>query len=123
MMDGDARPMAIALVGAGGLVGTLLRHAVTVAAPTTAAGTLAVNVLGSFALGFVLADSPIGRRLSPQLRLLLATGVLSSFTTYSTFALATTGFAPSLAVAYVGANYGLAIGAVVLAHVVARWSR
>lgn len=112
---------AAGLVGGGSFAGALARHAVTLAAPTTALGTLGVNVFGSFLLGVVLSDTGLGRRLSSRLRLLLATGVLSSFTTYSTFALATTELSPSLAVGYVGANYGLAIAAVLLAHALARW--
>jgi len=49
------------------------------------AGTLAVNLMGSFALGFLM---PLALRtdvVSPMLRLTLATGVLGGFTTYSTF--------------------------------------
>ena len=115
--------MAVALVGIGGFVGTVLRHAVTVALPSTALGTLAVNVLGSFALGLLLADSRVAGRLSARLRLLLATGLLSSFTTYSAFALETTALAPMAAVAYVAANYGLAIAGVAVAHLLARWTR
>jgi CrcB protein len=44
-------------------------------------GTIAVNVLGSALLGFVL---PLVRENSP-LRLALATGLLGGFTTYSSF--------------------------------------
>ena len=49
------------------------------------AGTLAVNLLGSFALGLLM---PIGLRtdlLSPTVRVALATGLMGGFTTYSTF--------------------------------------
>ena len=49
------------------------------------AGTLAVNLLGSFALGLLM---PLGLRtdmLSPTVRVALATGLLGGFTTYSTF--------------------------------------
>ena len=112
---------SIALVGAGGFVGAVLRHVVTVAFPTAAIGTLAVNVVGSFALGIVLSEAHVGRLLSVRARLVLATGLLSSFTTYSTFALETTALDPAWAVAYVAGNYGLAVLAVVLAQVLARW--
>ena len=112
---------SIVLVGAGGFVGAGLRHAVTVAFPTAAVGTLAVNVLGSFALGIVLSESHVGRLLSVRARLVLATGLLSSFTTYSTFAVETTALAPGWAVAYVAGNYGLAVLAVVFAQLLARW--
>lgn len=119
--QGTGQGRVIALVGIGGFVGSVLRHAVTLGFPTTASGTLAVNVLGSFALGIVLSDSHLAERIPSGTRLLLATGLLSSFTTYSTFALATTELAPLWAVGYVGANYALAVLAVVLAQLLARW--
>ena len=49
------------------------------------AGTLAVNLLGSFALGLLM---PLGLRtdvMSPTARLFWTTGVMGGFTTYSTF--------------------------------------
>ena len=68
-----------ALVAAGGFVGAVLRYllAVGLGGPV---GTFAANVLGSFALG--LAVTVVADR---RVRLFLATGLLSSFTTYSTF--------------------------------------
>jgi fluoride exporter len=49
------------------------------------AGTLAVNVIGSFLVAFVLryaADTPA---ISPEARALLATGFCGGFTTFSAF--------------------------------------
>ena len=48
-------------------------------------GTLAVNVLGSFAIGAVMHVGLESTLLSPTARLFLTTGVLGGFTTYSTF--------------------------------------
>jgi fluoride exporter len=48
-------------------------------------GTLAVNVLGSFALAFLVQLASTSASFSPQLRLALTTGFLGGFTTYSTF--------------------------------------
>ena len=48
-------------------------------------GTLLINVLGSFILGAFLTLSPETRPLDPTLRLLVATGLCGSFTTFSTF--------------------------------------
>lgn len=85
------------LVCAGGAVGSGARYLVVLWAARvfgTAApwGTLLVNVSGSFAMAFLveLATRPAG--LSPELRLLLGTGVLGGFTTYSAFNLETTAF-------------------------------
>ncbi|WP_457636964.1 fluoride efflux transporter CrcB [Oceanithermus sp.] len=48
-------------------------------------GTVAVNALGSFLLGFVI-QAGISGGLGSELRLLLAVGFLGAFTTFSTFA-------------------------------------
>jgi CrcB protein len=47
-------------------------------------GTLAVNVIGSFAMGF-LAKYAAAHETSETTRIFLATGVLGGFTTYSAF--------------------------------------
>lgn len=52
-------------------------------------GTLIVNVLGSFALAFLVQLASTSASFSPQLRLALTTGFLGGFTTYSTFNQAT----------------------------------
>jgi CrcB protein len=102
------------LVAVGGFAGAVLRHAVAVALPGGFPwGTLAVNVAGSFALGVLLFEAKLAGRLSSETRLVLGTGFLSSFTTYSTFALQTASLSPELAVANVGANYALGFLAVV----------
>lgn len=53
-------------------------------------GTLIVNALGSFLLGFLMHSSALAELLSVNMRLALATGVLGGFTTYSTFNFETT---------------------------------
>jgi CrcB protein len=93
------------LVAAGGFAGAVLRYGVGAAVPG-AGGTLAVNVVGSFALGAMLTLVRTHR-----VRVLLGTGVLSSFTTYSTFAVQTTALGPTWGLANVGANYALGFGA------------
>ena len=81
----------VGLVMAGGAVGSALRYLVAVFAEKALPGsfpwgTFIVNVLGSALLGAILAtavsDPP---RLSIEARLLLGTGVMGGFTTYSTF--------------------------------------
>jgi CrcB protein len=76
----------LVFLGAG--LGGVLRHGVNVAAlrllgPGFPWGTLAVNVVGSLLMGF-LAALLVGRS---EARLLLMTGVLGGFTTFSAFSL------------------------------------
>lgn len=74
------------LVGTGGAVGAVLRYLVGEALPNDRFpwGTLAVNVLGSFALGLVAFGGVGG-----DAALLVGTGACGSFTTFSSFSVAT----------------------------------
>lgn len=110
--------LAVALVGVGGSLGAVSRYGIDAAAVllagalggvTLPVGTLAVNVVGSFALGAL--SRAIGNR---RLRLFLATGFLSSFTTYSAFAVETVQLGPLPGVANVVVTYGLGILAATL---------
>jgi len=78
----------IAVVALGGLVGALLRYALTLLFPGPAAGfpwtIFVVNVVGCFALAALPALSAV--RENPLLPPLLGTGVLGGFTTLSTYA-------------------------------------
>ncbi len=53
--------------------------------PTFAYGTLSVNVLGSFLLAGLMFAGVEAGAIPPNLRLMLTTGVMGGFTTYSTF--------------------------------------
>jgi CrcB protein len=85
---------SFALVVVGGALGTLGRHAVAHAwsgGHLFPVATFAVNVTGAFALGLLLAllaggTDTGGRR---DVRLLLGTGLLGGYTTYSTLAVET----------------------------------
>jgi CrcB protein len=79
----------ILLVAAGGALGSVLRYAVSVLMVASLGasfpwGTLAVNVLGSTAIGAMAALGVEG-----GWRLLLVTGLLGGFTTFSAFSLET----------------------------------
>jgi CrcB protein len=126
-VDGDRRrPFErlepLLLIAVGGFAGAISRHAVaiTLLTGTLPWGTLVANVLGSFALGVLLYEARFAGVLAPETRLIVGTGFLSSFTTYSTFAVETSGLAPGLAVANVAANYVLGFAAVVVGRWVAR---
>lgn len=85
-------PKLVALVIAGGTLGTLLRELVGLwagTAPPFPAGTFAVNILGACALGFLLealARRGPDRGRRQAIRLTLGTGLLGGFTTYSALA-------------------------------------
>ncbi|MFB6200633.1 MAG: CrcB family protein [Halorhabdus sp.] len=72
------------LVGIGGAVGGLARHAVGASLERERADTFAVNVLGSLLLGMIVA-APVGDPVT----LALGTGFCGAFTTFSTFAFET----------------------------------
>lgn len=110
------------LVAVGGFLGAVLRHAIAVSLPTEVLGTLVVNVVGSFALGVLLYEAHLANVLSAETRLVVGTGFLSSFTTYSTFAVQTLSLSPQLAVANVAGNYALGFLAVLAGQLVARWA-
>ena len=108
----------VLLVALGGAVGSVARYLVSVAAFATLGagfpwGTLAVNIAGSAAIGVAA-----GMGIEGQQRLLLVTGVLGGFTTFSAFSLETgTLFerSPLLAVLYVVASVTLGLAAFALA--------
>ncbi|PSP69595.1 fluoride efflux transporter CrcB [Halobacteriales archaeon QH_6_68_27] len=109
------------LVGAGGALGAVLRHAVSqrVEAGEFPAGTLVVNVVGSFVLGFVVA---LGAESG--VALFVGTGACGSFTTFSSFSVETvrlweTG-ARRRAFVNAAANLAGAVAAVGLAWVLVR---
>jgi fluoride exporter len=49
-------------------------------------GTLSVNVIGCFLIGIIYALAEKGEVMSPEMRILLATGFCGGFTTFSSFA-------------------------------------
>jgi CrcB protein len=107
-----------ALVAVGGFAGANLRF---LAGQAVAGlwGTLVVNVLGSFLLGFLVYEAELAGVLSRRSRVVLATGFLSSFTTYSTFALEAATASPATAIAYVAGSYGLGFAGVLAGRAVA----
>ncbi|WP_114953458.1 fluoride efflux transporter FluC [Sphingosinicella terrae] len=117
-MRSDAR--AYLAVAAGGALGSIARHAVSLAAasllgPAFPWGTLAVNMIGSFLIGFAF------RALGPGEggRVFLLAGFCGGFTTFSLLSLETLDLADRsslLAVIYAGGSVLIALGAVWLGH-------
>lgn len=82
--------MKILLIGVGGAFGAVSRYFVSkytlaLFGSRLPWGTLAVNVLGSFLLGWIFTMSVEKLAVSENMRFLLAVGFLGAFTTFSTF--------------------------------------
>ncbi|RBY88588.1 fluoride efflux transporter CrcB [Blastococcus sp. TF02A-26] len=82
--------MAYLLAAVGGALGALARWGVATALPSSSAdwpvATLLVNLSGCLLLGVLLGTLEARSPAARWPRLLLGTGVLGGFTTYSTFA-------------------------------------
>lgn len=84
----------LGMIAAGGALGSVLRYVVSVSTHRLAGtgfpwGTLAVNVLGSLAMGFGYILLVERSSATPEVRALLLVGLLGAFTTFSTFSLET----------------------------------
>lgn len=84
------------LVGAGGALGAMARHAINhlihqrLLASTFPAGIFVINVTGSIAIGAIAGLLASGRlHLGFQARTFLVVGLLGGFTTFSSFSLDT----------------------------------
>ena len=84
--------MRFLLVGAGGFIGSVSRYwlsgVVQALVPTSSfpLGTLAVNLTGCLAIGFLAELTEARGFLTPDARALLLVGVLGGYTTFSAFA-------------------------------------
>ena len=72
------------LVAIGGAIGSLLRYGAAAHFGATAWTTFLVNVTGAFLIGLLAASAPGS---DPRTRLLLGSGLLGGFTTFSTWQL------------------------------------
>lgn len=112
----------ILLVALGGTVGTAARLGLGLALPDAGGVPVAVlvaNVLGALLIGVLAARIPA----STDLRLLLGTGVLGGFTTYSAFMTGSVELwtdTPVLAFAYAAGSLVLGLGAAALGLRIAR---
>ncbi|GLK84841.1 fluoride efflux transporter CrcB [Ancylobacter defluvii] len=85
---------ALAAVFLGGGAGSVMRYLVgrfgtTLTGPSFPAATLAINVSGSLLMGILAGWLMAHPRIGPTVGLLLTTGMMGGYTTYSTFALDT----------------------------------
>jgi CrcB protein len=108
------------LVGLGGMAGSIARFWVSVFLQRLAGsgfpvGTVGVNVLGSFALGVVLALTLHRGEAAHPMRALLGVGFCGGFTTMSTFSYETVALWREGQTAFAAGNVFLTLAACVLA--------
>jgi fluoride exporter len=82
----------VLLAAAGGAFGSATRYLVNLAAGQIMGlgfpwGTITVNIVGSFVMGVLVALGALKFSLPNELRVLLLTGFLGGFTTFSAFSL------------------------------------
>jgi len=101
------------MIALGAAAGGVMRYACSgamarIAGDTFPWGTLAVNILGSAALGFfAMLTAPEGRLLVPvSTRLMVTVGICGGFTTFSTFSMETMALALDRQYLKAGLNVG-----------------
>ena len=82
------------IIGTGGFIGAVLRYGISgwahkLLGSSFPFGTLSVNVLGSFFLGFFLVLANTKLIIPDVYKNLIAIGLLGAFTTFSTFSFET----------------------------------
>jgi len=110
--SGYAEP--VLLVSLGAFVGANLRYGVGLAIGSSLLSTALVNVLGSYALGVLVSQAEVIDAVSARGQRVLGTGLLSSFTTYSTFVLDTVTAAPLVGVGSLLGSYAFGFAGAVL---------
>ncbi len=85
----------ILLVMIGGAIGTLCRYGLssfvysTLKEPTFPYANLIINVSGSFLIGLLAEMFEARLLISPEMRVMLLTGILGGYTTFSSFSFET----------------------------------
>ncbi len=86
--------MDVLYIGFGGFLGAISRFLMSRAIGRYfmhfPLGTLMVNILGSFLLGFISYSIISGKEISPEIRDMVNIGFIGAFTTMSSFAFETT---------------------------------
>lgn len=120
----------LAAIAAGGALGAVSRFLVAAAiirwlGEDFPHGTLAVNVLGCFAMGLLVGASAVAWSPSPELRAGVFIGLLGGFTTFSAFSLDVASLTGRSAWAeagiYIMASVVLSIGGMFIGVRAARW--
>jgi len=110
------------LVAGGGAIGAVARYGASAMCTGLFGdrfpwGTLVVNVVGCFLLGWLLHTTSLTLTISDPMKLALGTGFLGAFTTFSTFGVQTLQAwqrSPMLAMANIGTNVVIGLAAAAL---------
>jgi len=115
-----ARVMRFLLVCLGGAAGTGARYLFGLGAQRLTGGgfpygTIGVNLIGSFLIVVIMQLGLMKETLSPDVRVILSTGVMGGFTTYSAFNYETVQFLRTGAVGLAALNVGVTLVGCLLA--------
>jgi len=106
------RMKIVLFIGLGGFLGAISRYGLNAAVHAVVGdraagfpvGTLVINVIGCFVLGFVAHFLTERVLVAHELRLAITVGFLAAFTTFSTYALDTLCLAQNGKILFVGLN-------------------
>ncbi len=119
----------VLLLGIGGFIGSNLRYwisnwSVNYFGTSLPYGTLMVNAIGSFILGFLMIYGTEVANIDPRMRLFIGTGMMGALTTFSTFSVETFVFIRQsdylLAILNIGLNITITLCAVWLGFIIAK---
>ncbi|MFA6290451.1 MAG: fluoride efflux transporter CrcB [Victivallales bacterium] len=107
------------IVGLGGFAGSIARYGLSLAfqkySIVMPLGTIGANIIGCFIIGIIAHFSTGAGVLSPEMRLLLATGFCGGFTTMSSFVYESTQMIKSNELYYAGLYFLITIAGSFLA--------
>ena len=109
-------------IAAGGALGAIARYGI---AFLVTSGTLAVNILGCFFMGFIMSYCYSKGLLPYNVQAFVITGFLGSFTTFSAFAFHTVELFKTdmlLALGYITLTVVASIGSLALGVRLAQWA-
>ena len=114
------------MVGIGGFIGSVCRYLIGLLPVETNNGfpvkTLAINIIGSFAISAITVLAAKNKALNPQVVLMLKVGICGGFTTFSTFAYESTELMKNghigIAFAYVVSSIVLGAAAIFAAQLI-----
>ena len=125
------KAMPLSAVGLAGAAGALARYGLSLAIPDRPGqfpwGTFSVNTIGCFLIGLVIAATTKRRSFPPRARLVVVSGFIGAFTTFSTYAVGVDVLvrrhADAPAVAYALASIAAGIASVVAGAAIGRGPR